>query len=1130
MKWKAIRFFSKNREERSSNDLPEMTLSTKAYQSLFKQQIKALSETFGEQKIACLFKQPLHKKTVYCVLESPHANLTALSGHALADVTPRVKGQVTPSQDGLNSSSFPYSRYTLPSWHSDGSSLYMSLHFENEVYTSNYSFEDTLLPLMDTLLPPMDSLRGRHRNQCLGGIIIYLHRHDLISESAPAWLSKMASFVGQASLKAKQKLPVYIVLEGVGSSETITFDNASSNSLTMPIGMFRDDETVSAEQFGQWFSQAQGELTKRLMRKTLKRVQYVHDVESRKAAFSHLNAIEQGLQQLKQVSEQLNHRWSFSGKPIVPWVRAVFIAPNNTAVISGVSGVSGTHALSRQGDTGCYQWWQRFSNILHKDKGCGKAEPDNNNHRKLVASCAGGVVLLGLVWSQLMWRDYAQAGQLVDQFNEQLMPLSSANGNGAELSAGFDRILEKLIAIDAYNVNLDEEKQSADWLSSFLDSTIDKQQQTLRLISDSVLMNDFNAALDQLLLETLHRHDDFEALYPALKSYLYFHQDRAQRSEYLMWWFGQQWQQTYQHQPDKRQMLAGYLSAFLESQTIVEAVDEEAVAIARAKMLSTPLAKRMYFDIKQSANNRYSASSELKEIIGYRQMDVFDAASVSVPTFYTKLGYQTQFLPKMRQAVEQVSADEWVLGEAKQGRQAANTSDSASLENSIYDLYIAEYTAAWDDFLDQLAIAKSTSFDHLISLVKGSSGSDGAVSRVLNYVHDNTNFYSIPTAASAAGVIEGAAGVVPSSLAASANKASRGLKGVDHYLNEKGGDTLHPMSAVTKHYKRLNSVINNSENKSSAMEEINKQLVMLEEYLSELDSSNHDLSNMSAVFDATVKRVKGSRKDAISQLNRTSRLMPEPLNRWVSSLSGQSWGHMVSRTKRFIDDAYQNEIVEFYSAHLNKKYPLSPQAEDDVLVDRFSEFFKPEGREQNFFNQYLQPFIRTSNKRWTEKSVDGLSLGFKRDYLAQLKRANTIRKILFNSNQEAFAELQLQPVYLDANISRFDLNLMGARLSYRHGPQKVSKISWPPLLNEDDIAMRFEDYNGNLVTEEMSGEWSLFRLIERYGKESSPNGQRFRMSFEVEGQRAVYNASGRTLTPALLSMLSKYRAPLKPLG
>jgi len=38
------------------------------------------------------------------------------------------------------------------------------------------------------------------------------------------------------------------------------------------------------------------------------------------------------------------------------------------------------------------------------------------------------------------------------------------------------------------------------------------------------------------------------------------------------------------------------------------------------------------------------------------------------------------------------------------------------------------------------------------------------------------------------------------------------------------------------------------------------------------------------------------------------------------------------------------------------------------------------------------------------------------------------------------------------------------------------------------------------------------------------------MSFEVNGQRAVYDVSGRSLSPDLLSILSKYKMPLKPLS
>lgn len=1130
MNLKGIRFFNKKREITPSASLSERITSTKAYQALYRQQLKALRGVFGEKTFERVYKKPFKNKTIYWVLESPHANLTALSGHSVADITPPANEPLASIKNGLNAAIAPKNSYTLPSWYSDGTSLFTGFHFENEVYGSNYSFEDTLKPLVDTL-------GARRHGQRFGGVVIYLHRDDLTFDSTPAWLGKMASFVGQASLVSNQPLPVYIVLEGGGLPNVVTEDRTNADFANMPVSMFRDQSTVLAEQFGQWFSQAQSELTHRLLRKTLKDVQYVHDVDSRRAVFSALNAIEQGLRQLKQVSEHLNHRWHFSGQAIAPWVRAVFLAPNSTPVSvrhSEYRLITEAEASQPQSE-GRNQWWLTFSHILVKDRGCGKVEPEHKWRQQSVAIGTAITLVLGLIWSQLMWRDYAHADDTVELFNEQVLAWSASKANDINGSSGFDGILDTLISVKLFDDGLDEEQQIAGWPNALLSQSIEQQQRTLSGISDSLLMNEFNHVIDQTLLDVLVNGQTFDVLYPALKSYLLFHQDRPQRSDYLLTWFSRHWQKAYPNHPEKRQQLAEYLSVLLanqqrDKQQIDPQVDAQQVLIARSKMLETPLAKRMYFEIKQSALKHFSRKNELKDVIGYQQMDVFDNPSVSVPSFYSKLGYQTLFLPKMRQVVEQASADEWVLAEPKQVNNPNNNVDAASLEKEIYELYIADYLVVWGDFLSQLTVAKTGSFDHLTSVLKGASGRDGAIQRVLGYVYDNTHFLSIPNVVNATGAVERASGLVPTSLASSANKATRVLNGVDGYLTEKGMDSIHPMNAVTQHFSPLNAVINNSENKSSAIQAVDRQLVMLEEYISDFDSASNNMSNMTSVFDATVKRIKGSRKDAISQLKRTSRLMPEPLKRWAQSLSGQAWGLMVGQTKHYINDAYENDIVAFYDAHLNKKYPLNTQAEDDISVDRFSEFFKPEGREQAYFNQYLKPFIRTHSKRWTEKSIDGVSLGFKKEYLRQLKRAQDIRKSMFNRQHDVYVELQLQPVYLDANISRFELNLMGERLSYRHGPQKVSKIAWPPNLNEGDITMRFEDYNGNLVTESVTGDWSVFKLIERFGKESSPNGQRFRMSFEVNGQRAVYKASGRTLSPALLHLLSQYRAPLKPLG
>ncbi|WP_250654798.1 type VI secretion system membrane subunit TssM [Alkalimarinus coralli] len=1129
MNWKNNRFFTRKRADKLAKNDNSRETSSKVYQSLFRQQLIDVSNALGERKVERLARKLFYKKTVYLVLESPHASLTELSGNSLANISYRGKGSVTPSSGSLKTAYDQENGYILPSWHVDASSLLMKIHFEDEVFSSGHSFEDLIPPLVAKLKP---GNAGRY----LGGLLIYVHRHDLLSESTPAWLNKMASFVAQVASKTHENIPVYLVLEGMGVSDQVASSNDHASLLATPVGMFRDHKTVLSDNFSQWYSQAKVELTKRLLRKTLKDVQYVHNVEARKRAFSELKAIEQSLNQLKRVSEHLNHQWNFSEQHTVPWIRAAFVAPQGAGAMSRLA----MDSNSGKG-FGSHHWWQRFSHILIKDRGCGSSESNTQVARKTALACSAAVMLFGALWGGLMWRDYAKAEQAVSQFSEQRLRVTPdgntlLEGHSQGLSStvdgrsGFEQVLAELTGVELHHNQLNEASENVHWPSLFTFDALHRQQDILVDISENIVNQQFGQMLNTELLTVLKSSNDFETLYPALKSYLLFHQDREKRAEYLMWWFGRRWHEVYQYSPDRRQKLARHLSAFLNGQEIDAQIDHEAVSVARAKMLATPLAKRMYFEIKQLANSQQPSASGLKEIIGYRQAGVFNNASEAVPTFYTLLGYQTLFLPKVSQVVEKANADEWVLAEPS-GESVENTkSDIDLLESAIYDLYIADYMAEWEQFLSQLAISKTNSFGQLSTLIKNASGNEGAIRRVLNYVYDNTGSYQALAAVDVKGVVERVESAAPASTLAPTHRVRNGLKGAAGYLSSKNSLPVHPMSRVSRHFERLNSVINNSENKSSAIDEVDKQMLQLEEYLADFDSSTNQMSNLSSVFDATVKRAKGSRKDAISQLKRTSKLLPEPLNKWVGSVSTQAWGQMVAHTKRYIQDAYQNEVYVFYRDNLNQKYPFHTLSKNDTDVDQFSEFFKPEGYEQSFLNHYIKPFIRTGKKRWSERTVDGLSIGLKRGYLSQLQRADKIRNALFNKRHELHAELQLQPIYLDANISRFELNLMGERLSYRHGPQKTSKISWPASLNEDDISMRFEDYNGNLVTDDISGEWSLFRMIEQYGKEAEPNQHRFRMSFEVNGQRAVYKISGRTLTPDLLGELSKYRIPSTPLS
>lgn len=120
--------------------------------------------------------------------------------------------------------------------------------------------------------------------------------------------------------------------------------------------------------------------------------------------------------------------------------------------------------------------------------------------------------------------------------------------------------------------------------------------------------------------------------------------------------------------------------------------------------------------------------------------------------------------------------------------------------------------------------------------------------------------------------------------------------------------------------------------------------------------------------------------------------------------------------------------------------------------------------------------------------------------------------------------MMLRPVYLDANVSRFELRLDDRRLSYRHGPQRPISLEWPVESTAPGLSMSFEDYNGLLTKRTFQGAWSLVRMLDQFKLESGQEGGPYQLSYELEGRRVVYSLQGGSdLQTLVKGELQRYR-------
>src|SRR5690606_20874453 len=145
-----------------------------------------------------------------------------------------------------------------------------------------------------------------------------------------------------------------------------------------------------------------------------------------------------------------------------------------------------------------------------------------------------------------------------------------------------------------------------------------------------------------------------------------------------------------------------------------------------------------------------------------------------------------------------------------------------------------------------------------------------------------------------------------------------------------------------------------------------------------------------------------------------------------------------------------------YSRGLAGRYPLNRSSSDELALFDFAEFFKPGGTVENFYLEFIQPFVDRKGS-WSNKVVDDYSIGFSAAALQQVRRALSIKEVYFQGGAETpTVSLELRPVSMNEKDARFILELGDERLIYNHGPRFWKSITWPGEGENKRVRVIFE--------------------------------------------------------------------------
>ncbi len=202
------------------------------------------------------------------------------------------------------------------------------------------------------------------------------------------------------------------------------------------------------------------------------------------------------------------------------------------------------------------------------------------------------------------------------------------------------------------------------------------------------------------------------------------------------------------------------------------------------------------------------------------------------------------------------------------------------------------------------------------------------------------------------------------------------------------------------------------------------------------------------------------------------------------------------------------------------------KAVEEVTPDDFGRFFAPGGIMDDFFVRNLQTLVDTSEAQWKWRDVNNAPLGISQDVLNAFQRAATIRERFFGAGgKQASVRFDLSVLAADPALTKLTLEIDGLSLTY--GPDMAARpVPFQLPSGKAVNVVRFDATPPLLPELRTEGPWAWFRMIDKGVLESSPQGERFKLSFDLEGRKVAFDLSASSVNnPFKRDAVEQFKCP-----
>jgi type VI secretion system protein ImpL len=937
-------------------------------------------------------------------------------------------------------------------------------------------------------------LKKYRRRRPINGAIVAISLQELLTqteEERNAHARIIRSRLDELMSKLEIRFPIYLMFtkSDLVSGFSEYFEDLNKEDREQVWGVSLPDSPHASHSPDFDFIQEQYDaLVKRLYESAITRVHQERDINRRAA----IQSFPQQMENLKEIATSfvqkafVKNRYEYQ-----PYLRGVYFTSgtqDGTPIDRLMSSVSANFGFSRQGMTS--------TSIMGKSFFLGKLFRDiifpeselvgvNRKYEAMLrwAQRAGYVGLTAITASLLIvWTgSFTRNEMYMHQVHAYVSKYKDEQKNINQWSHDLQSVLPSLNALSKASMVYNSE--SHPWLAGLgmYDSSVDNAaDQAYR----EKLQSLFLPRLLKYMEYHLRRGQQGQNLYDDFRTYMMFskikHMDKADITS----WFEHHWNREYVGKDSVTSGLLLHLSDLLKLNLKPAKLNTGLVSVIRSELLRVPLAQRIYNRLR--TNPEYSTRVDLVTNFGESVRETYSinnsvAQDLHIPVLFTAQVYKSIDLSPDSNLISKLARENWVLSDDSDNNAHLSKDKLKTISEKVKGYYSDEYRSYWLKVYGALSLKPFADIRHaddaLLSLVDPVYSPLVSILRVGSANTTLTNQSVQDVAENNKGGVKGKA-----------------LNFVSSHVK---------MTSVDKQFRELNQISREYSNHPAQIQNLIQKIKQVQEFVNGIVISPDPGKK---AYEVAKIRFQGGTGGAINSLLSYSQTLPEPVNRWMQTLSNETWKVIFRAAHGYVSRAWHNQIYSSCQNALNGKYPFNVNSSDDVAMIDFTEYFKPGGTINKFSDQYIKPFVNV-NSGWSNKGVGPYSIGLHKQALAQIKNAFRIRDVFFRKNPTApTLSFQLRPYKMKKTDERFFLESGSKRISYSHGPKFWSTFKWTGSDDNDGIRLVFEDLDGMQHTENYEGPWAWFKLQNHSRVFRATDSNHYLMTFSVTDEG--YNQSG----------------------